>query len=378
MSNSRFFIERPQKFKFPRSMYFIARFFHNHPKFNLKLSNLEARCLRRKIKNLEVDRPIYVTGLARAGSTVTVEMIGKHPDVAYHKYMHAVNPFIPHWIQRLSIVIPIFKKSVERVHKDTLMVNRDSPEAVEEPIWMRFFDTIHNDRMSNIFDENTSNSEFERTYDLILRKLMYNQKSIRYIAKNNYNVSRLAYLHKLYPNLKIIMMVRHPINHIASMVKQDAILTELEILNKHLNHWIKIIGHREYGSAKICVNVDSTETIEKIRKLWENEETYVQGWALQWNMIYSYIAEFLKLNKHIAENTLIVRYEDLTDKSEETIDELLKFLELTAEKFEEIRHEYVEKLQQPRYYKPVFNDEELEVIKKTTKDTAKIYGYTDF
>ncbi|MCG3260851.1 MAG: sulfotransferase, partial [Candidatus Heimdallarchaeota archaeon] len=204
MTKSRFSIDRPQPFKFPVSMYYLARFFYNHPKFNLKLSNWESKLLRKKIENLKVDRPVYVTGLARAGSTVTVEMIGKHPDVAYHKYMHSVNPFIPHLVQQIAKVVPIFKKPVERVHKDGLMVNRDSPEAVEEPMWMRFFDTIHNDKVSNIFDEQTSNPEFEKTYDLILRKLMYNQKSTRYVAKNNYNVSRLKYLHKLYPDLKII------------------------------------------------------------------------------------------------------------------------------------------------------------------------------
>jgi hypothetical protein len=258
------------------------------------------------------------------------------------------------------------------------MVNRDSPEAVEEPIWMRFFDTIHNDTVSNIFDEKTSNPEFEETYDSILRKLMHNQKSTRYIAKNNYNVSRLNYLHKLYPNMKIIIMIRHPINHIASMVKQDAIIEELEMQNKRLLHWTKIIGHREYGTAKICVNVDSTKTIEEIRRLWENEKTYVKGWAIQWKMIYSYITEFLKQNKHIADNALIVRYEDLTDKSSKIIDELIKFLELDEEKFEEIKEEYIEKLQPPKYYKPVFNKEEIETIKDITEDIAKIYGYENY
>ena len=289
--------------------------------------------------------------------------------------MHSVNPFIPHLVQQIAKVVPMFKKPVERVHKDGLMVNRDSPEAVEEPMWMRFFDTIHNDKVSNIFDEQTSNPEFEKTYDLILRKLMYNQKSTRYVAKNNYNVSRLDYLHKLYPNLKIIMMIRNPINHIASLVKQDAVLTELEIENKRLLHWTKIIGHREFATAKICVNVDSTKTIEKIRKLWEKEETYVKGWAVQWNMIYSYVTGLLERNKQLADRTLILRYEDLTDKSAESIDRIVEHLELSEDKFKDVKEEYKEKLQQPKYYKPLFNKKELEDIRETTKDIAKLYGY---
>jgi len=204
---------------------------------------------------------------------------------------------------------------------------------------------------------------------------MYNQKSTRYVAKNNYNVSRLGYLHKLYPDLKIIMMIRHPINHIASLVKQDAILKQLESENKQLLHWTKIVGHREFGTAKICINVDSTKTIEKIRKLWEKEETYVKGWAVQWNMIYSYVTDLLKRNKHLADRTLILRYEDLTDKSAESIDRIVEHLELSEDKFKDIKDEYIHKLHQPKYYKPSFNKKEIEDIRETTKDIAKLYGY---
>jgi len=161
MTRSRNPSTQPPPFKFPVLMYYVARFFHNHSKFNLKLNKWESKRLRKKIEDLPVDRPIYVTGLARAGSTVTVEMIGKHPDVAYHKYLHSVNPFIPHWIQQIANVVPIFRKPVERLHKDGLIVNRDSPEAVEEPMWMKYFDSVHNDTVSNIFDEDTSNPEFE-------------------------------------------------------------------------------------------------------------------------------------------------------------------------------------------------------------------------
>lgn len=376
MAKSKFFIDRPQKFKFPVPMYYLARFFYNRPKFNLKLSKKETKIMQKKIVNLKVEKPIYVTGLARAGSTVTVEMIGKHPDVAYYKYLHCINPFIPHWLQKVANFLPlIFRKPVERVHKDGLLVNRNSPEAVEEPIWMMFFNTIHNDAVSNIFDEKTTNPEFEKTYDDLLRKLMFNQTSIRYVAKNNYNISRLEYLLKLYPEMKIIMMVRNPINHIASMVKQDAIIEELERQNKRLLHWTKLIGHREYGTAKICVNVNSTETIKKIREMWEKEETYVQGWAIQWNMIYSYIADLLKRNKSLADRTLIVRYEDLTDNSEEWIDKIIDFTELSKEKFKSIKEEYTVKLHQPTYYKPVFDEHEMEIIRNITKDTAKIFGY---
>ncbi|MFW9853275.1 MAG: hypothetical protein ACFFDS_10040, partial [Candidatus Thorarchaeota archaeon] len=60
MVKSKFYIERPQKFKFPVPMYYLARFFYNRPKFNLKLSKKETKKMQQKIANLKVEKPIYV------------------------------------------------------------------------------------------------------------------------------------------------------------------------------------------------------------------------------------------------------------------------------------------------------------------------------
>jgi len=368
-------LEKLEEFKFPVPMYYVARFFHNHPNFNQKLAQKETKKLRKQIEKISIDRPIYVMGLARSGTTILTEIIGKHPDVAYLKYLHSVNPYIPHWIQKIANVVPIFRKPVERVHKDRLLVNRDSPEAVEEPYWMRFFENVHDESVSNIFDSKTSNPQFEEIYSNSQKKLMFNQESSRYVAKNNYNISRLGYLYKLFPDMKVILMIRNPVNHIASLVKQDAILKELEKENKRLLHWTKIIGHREFGTAKVCINVDSTKQIKLIRKLWEKKETYVKGWAVQWNMIYSYVADLLERNKHLADRTHILRYEDLTDNSAESIDRIVEHLELSEDKFKDIKDEYIHKLHQPEYYKPSFNKKEIEDIRETTKDNAKLYGY---
>lgn len=376
MNKAKTATKEPNPFKFPVPVYYIYRFFYNHPKFNMKLSRMETKRLRKKIKDLKLEKPIYVMSLARAGTTVTVEMLGKHPDVAYHKYLHMVNSFIPFWIQKIAKFIPfVFKKPVERVHKDGLLVNRDSPEAVEETIWMRFFDGIHDEAKSNVYNEKTSNPEFEEFYNLSIRKLMFGQKSSRYLSKNNYSVARLEYLLKLYPKMKIVFMARHPINHIASLVKQDKVLTELEEENKRLLHYTKIVGHREFGTGKVLINLDSDETVKKIRELWSKKETYVEGWAVYWNQVYSYLNNLLEGNKKLAEQVLILKYEDLTENSAESIDAILDFLELSKDKFEEVKKEYVEKLHQPTYYKPSFKDEEMEIIKKTTSKTAKLYGY---
>ena len=364
------------KFSFPVPMYYLMKILTKPKLTTIRLGNLESRCMKKKIKRTKFEDPIYVVGLARAGTTVTVEMISEHPDVAVHRHMHLIDPFIPQILHNIAKLLPfIFKKKVERIHRDGLAINRDSPEAVEEMLWLRFFKGLHDETNSFIKDETTTHTEFERFYDESIKKLMISQKCTRYVAKNNYNITRLKYLQKLYPRCKFVLVVRHPINHIASYIKQEKLFLEIEINDKKIRDWITIVGHEEFGSNKIFINLDSQENINKIRAMINSPETYVRGYAFYWNMIYSYVMNLLKENRDLATKTLIVRFEDLTDNSANTIDKILSHTELDKEKAEEMKTHYIEKLHRPKYYKPSFTKEELKVIKEETYETAKYFGY---
>jgi hypothetical protein len=364
-----------KEFTFPTPVYYIARFFHNHPNFAQKMHNWESKTMRKKIDRTSINKPIFVTGFARAGTTVTVEMIGKHTDIAYHKYLTMVAPYVPNWIQKIANILPIFRKPRERVHKDTLAVNRDSPEAVEEIFWMRFFASTRKDSESNIIDSTVDNPEFEEFYKNHIKKLMINQKSTGYVAKNNYSITRMEYIKKIFPDAKFILMIRNPIDHIASLIKQDRVLGELEESDPRLLHWTKIIGHQEFGSAKIIINVANNETVEKIRKMWGDKSTYVSAWAIYWASIYKYAYDVLEKNKAIKDSTLVLRYEDFTEETEKWIDKIIDHTEISPEKFKEVQEVYKKKIKQPSYYKPSFSKSELEEIEKHTKEIASKFGY---
>lgn len=364
-----------KEFNFPTGMYSLIRFFYKHPKLTEKLNKWESKCLRKKIAKNTIDRPIYITALARAGTTIFLEMLSKHLDVGNHRYLHMVNPFIPHWIQKIANATPIFKKPVKRLHKDRIVVTRKSPEAVEEIFWQFYFEDIHNEETSNILNSNTENPEFEEFYKEHIKKLLINQNATRYFVKNNYNISRMEYLQKIFPDAKFLLVIRNPINHIASYMKQHRIFNEMERENKKLLLWTKIIGHREFGSARLCINLNNTKKIERIRELWKDEKTQVKGYATYWKSIYEYVTVLLQRNKKLAYATLIIRYEDLCDNPEKILDQLISHVELSSEKFSPIKREYSTKISRPNYYLPSFSDEELKDIEEITKEIAKKYDY---
>ena len=74
--------------------------------------------------------------------------------------------------------------------------------------------------------------EFEAFYRTNIKKLLQSRKAERYLAKNNYNVSRMEYLLQLFPDTKFVVMIRNPFDHIASLAKQDAIFKEMEANDK--------------------------------------------------------------------------------------------------------------------------------------------------
>ena len=58
----------------------------NHPKFWTRLGNFESKVLEFDLEPLKINSPIYVSGLARSGSTILLEFLADHKDFVSHKY----------------------------------------------------------------------------------------------------------------------------------------------------------------------------------------------------------------------------------------------------------------------------------------------------
>ena len=243
-----------------------------------------------------------------------------------------------------------------------------------EILWGKFFKDYKREDRSNVFNGEVSNERFELFYKKHILKLLVEQKATRYVAKNNYNITRLSYLLRIFPDPKFLLIIRNPINHIASTVKQCMIFEKMSKTDKKLKRMTEIIGHHEFGPSKIYINVDNTQEVKKIRRLWDQERN-VKGWALYWNSLYGFMADQLKNNERLRKSTLVVKYEDLCRDPGNMISKILDHTELSPKKFQPIKERYINLIQEPKYYDFKFNEEELNIIDEITKDTAKNFGY---
>ena len=115
------------------------------------LANIETRMLKGSIADIPIDRPIFICGLARAGTTILLELLAQHPDTGTFRYQDYPFPMLPTWWDKMNWARNI--TPVERSHKDGITVTPESPEAMEEMIWMHFFPDCHDPKISNVLED---------------------------------------------------------------------------------------------------------------------------------------------------------------------------------------------------------------------------------
>ena len=104
----------------------------NLPFLGPALSRLETAVLREDLADVDIRQPIYVSGFARAGSTLLLELLNAHPDTTSHRYADYRMLWTPYWWNTLrSQTKRPSKEAIERAHKDRIRVTFESPEAFD-------------------------------------------------------------------------------------------------------------------------------------------------------------------------------------------------------------------------------------------------------
>ena len=122
----------------------LGGFINRRRRLWTRLGNLESTLLGDRLDEVAIVRPIYVSGLARSGTTILLEMLARDPECVTHRYRDYPPVFTPWlWNRLLDFTPQKPAQPAERTHKDGIEVTPESPEALEEVLWMAFFDGLH-------------------------------------------------------------------------------------------------------------------------------------------------------------------------------------------------------------------------------------------
>ncbi|MDT8319637.1 MAG: sulfotransferase [Xanthomonadales bacterium] len=346
----------------PSGLHAQSRFFAATRGLWLRLAALESAALGDEIRDIPIDRPVYVTSLPRSGTTILVEMLARHPALTSHRYSDFPNVWTPYWrnylLQKTRRQAP---PKQERAHRDRIEVSGDSPEAVEEVLWMHFFPDSHDPKSSSVLDGSRRNATFDTFYRDHIRKLLVVRSASRYLAKGNYNLARIGYLRALFSDAKFLIPIRDPLHHVASLEKQHRLFCRAGAQDPRVPLQLALAGHFEFGPRRRPLNLGDDAQVDGIREAWAAGRS-VDGWSRYWAMTYRYLLDLLESDQDAADACLLFRYETLCQSSATVIDRILEHCELPLAGFEQTRESYCRHLKLPDYYAPDFSSDEQDLI----------------
>ena len=234
--------------------------------FEFESSNISA--------SSETEEHVFITGLARAGTTILLNALYKSNVFASLSY--ADMPFVlaPNLWSKLS-----FNKRdlalKERAHGDGIKVSKESPEAFEEVFWKTFAE---------------DNDELEEKFRVYVGNIVHKYKKERYLSKNNQNIKRVELISSIFTHAKILIPFRDPIQHAYSLLTQHKKFIEESKNDKFISKYMKWIGHTEFGPNYIPIyNHD----------LNFHNDFEINHWIEQWYLTYSDAFQSLKNKKNI-------------------------------------------------------------------------------
>jgi hypothetical protein len=264
-----------------------------------------------------VTPPIFITSLARGGTTAVLNAFHSFPTVATHTYRDM--PFLttPTLWDKLAGGPKRGVERHQRAHGDGIEIDLDSPEAFEEVLWKMFWpEKFKKDRI-RLWYSDDCHPKADAFFRQHMAKVLYARKGQkgdalatggRYCSKNNANIARLSYLKAAYPDSAVIVPIRRPETHAASLLRQHKNFVEQQARDDFIRRYMRDIGHFEFGLIHKPFDFDG---FDPDRFAPENGNYWLHYWT----------QAFHEVARH-RDNCIFVFQDDLRSNPRETMMQL--------------------------------------------------------
>lgn len=277
--------------------------------------DVESALYGRKLKSPAQGRHVFISGLARAGTTLLLNILHSSDQFASLTYRDMPLVMAPNLWRSMSSKHSEASELRERAHGDGMMVNADSPEALEEVFWRTFSGPkyLRKHALVPMKADTETLKAFRKYVALILRR--YDRS--RYLSKNNNSILRLPSIARAFPNATILIPFRHPASHAASLLRQHLRFVETHKKDPFSRKYMTWLAHHEFG-----LDHRRFQFGDNIVGGDPNEIGY---WVDLWVEAYSYL---LDTHQAISERAVFICYEDVTSDAAGSLARLQEVLEL--------------------------------------------------
>ncbi|MBA55063.1 MAG: hypothetical protein CMK89_11465 [Pseudomonadales bacterium] len=263
------------------------------------LSELEDKWFARQLQTIAPERPVFVTALPRAGTTLLLEMLEGSGEFGVHTYRDMPMLLTPLLWSKLSRWFRQEATVKERAHGDGMLVSEESPEAFEETLWAEFWPQQYRDHWIEPWNPRFRHEAFEQFFNQHLKKVLLlrsngDHRPRRYLSKNNMNIARLPYLVKRFSDAQILVPFRHPLQHAASLLKQHLGFLELHQADEFARRYMRGVGHYDFGANLKPINFSNWMQHTSLADATQLG-FWLQYWCAAYETIYSQLAPQIAL-----------------------------------------------------------------------------------
>jgi len=266
--------------------------------------------------------PVFVTGLARGGTTILLEALyssGHFTTLTYRNMPFITAPYL--W-PRLSQTFYQAREKKERAHGDRLEVDFDSPEAFEEVFWLTFSKEQYVRENSLAFQGR--NEELEKKYRKYVANILAaapaDKTPTRYLAKNNNNLLRIELIKGAFPEAVILVPFRNPLDHAGSLLKQHQRFCTIHQQTPFARKYMNWLGHHEFGD-----NIKPFEVENRYLTTTRQQALSIDFWLGYWTAVYE------RLYNNHAQQLVFFNYDQLCRTPESQLASLASFVEVAPE-----------------------------------------------
>lgn len=272
----------------------------------ISLADFEDRLYANKLAACDESRPIFITALPRAGTTLLLECCAKLPELATHCYRDMPFVLIPCFWSRFSASFQQTGELRERAHGDGMLIDFDSPEAFEEVLWKAFWPRHYkDDRITPWMEEDGEGFEdFFRGHmrKIILLRCGEHVDGMRYVSKNNANIGRIRWLKSRFPNLAVLIPFREPLQHATSLRAQHLNFLGIHKEDRFSAEYMRAIGHFDFGRNLRPIDFDNW-----LDNRMSDDAGELVFWLEYWVAAYRYL-----MREHM-DSVHFVHYEGLCE-----------------------------------------------------------------